>query len=131
MPKLTIVTDQGEKTVDPKADNRLVLAIEEQGVPIGHRCGGNAHCTTCRVEVLEGEPDTMTRAEYELLKARDLLGQVRLSCQLIVDRDLKVKPLMTVESQGWPDPGQTPEPTVEPDQTRIPRAELEKGSAPS
>ena len=38
MPKLTI----DGKTYEVEAGKRLVLAIEELGVNIGHRCGGNA-----------------------------------------------------------------------------------------
>ena len=41
---------------------RLVLAIEGCSVDIGHRCGGHARCTTCRVRFIDGEPQTMTRA---------------------------------------------------------------------
>src|SRR5215207_9537267 len=105
MPKLTIVSDGNERTVDVPDNQRLVLAIESQGVPIGHRCGGNARCTTCRVEVLEGEPDTMTRAEYDILNSRELYGQVRLSCQLVADHPMKVHPMMTKDNQTWPDTG--------------------------
>lgn len=127
MPKLTIVEGQNERTADVPENQRLVLAIEAQGVKIGHRCGGNARCTTCRVEVLDGEPDTMTKAEYEILMAREVYGQVRLSCQLVADRDMRVRPLMTQETQNWPDTGPTPEPTVQPDPQRFPKDELERG----
>lgn len=127
MPKLTIVTDDGEQTVDVQPDARLVLAIEDQGVRIGHRCGGHARCTTCRVDVLDGEPETMTRAEYGLLTARGLYGRVRLACQLVADRDMRVRPLMTQESEGWRDTGPAPEPTVTPDPRRYSKAELEAG----
>ena len=129
MPKLTIVTDGGEQTVDVPADRRLVLAIEEQGVNIGHRCGGNARCTTCQVDVLAGEPDEMTAAEYAVLTTRGLYGQVRLACQLVTDRDMHVRPRMTRESQGWPDSGPAPEPTVTPEARWLPKSELETGAA--
>ena len=40
---------------------RLVLAIEQDaGVDVLHACGGNARCTTCRVEFIDGEPQRMT-----------------------------------------------------------------------
>jgi ferredoxin len=38
MPRLTI---QG-KTYEVEQGKRLVLAIEQSGIRIGHRCGGNA-----------------------------------------------------------------------------------------
>jgi ferredoxin len=129
MPKLTIVTSDGDTVVDVPSDARLVLAIEEAGVGIGHRCGGNARCTTCQVEVLEGEPEVMTAAEYAVLTARDLYGKVRLACQLVCDRDLRVRPVMTTANQDWPNPGPAPEPTVTPEAHWVPRTELEAGEA--
>ena len=71
MPKLEIV---GESTVEVEAGTRLVNAIEAAGVDIGHRCGGNAACTTCRVEIESGEPARMTRAEKEKLEEKELLA---------------------------------------------------------
>lgn len=122
MPRLTI----DGRTADVPEGQRLVLAIEAQGVNIGHRCGGYARCTTCRVEFISGEPDTMTKAEYAMLKRRGLLGQVRLSCQLLCDRDMSVRPLMTLENQGWQDTGPTPEPVVTPEARWYPKDELER-----
>jgi len=127
MPKLTI----DGQAHDVAAGKRLVLAIEEAGVHIGHRCGGNARCTTCRVEFQSGEPSTFTKAEWDKLKERDLLGQFRLSCQIVCDHDMAVHPAMTLESQasaGWTDTGPAPEATVTPEAAWVQRAELEKGS---
>jgi len=122
MPKLTVDGRTGEV---PEG-RRLVLAIEEQGVNIGHRCGGKARCTTCRVEFLSGEPDAMTKAEYKRLKARELLGQYRLACQIVVDYDMSVHASMTLESEGWTDTGPTPDPTVMPEARWYSREELER-----
>ncbi len=129
MTTLTIVTEDGERTADVPNDRRLVLAIEEQGIEIGHRCGGNARCTTCQVEVLDGEPDEMTAAEYAVLTRRGLYGTVRLACQLVCNRDMRVRPLMTKASAGWSDTGPTPDPTVTPEARWYPRAELEAAAA--
>jgi len=125
MPRLTV----DGRTADVPDGQRLVLAIEAQGVNIGHRCGGYARCTTCRVEFLDGEPDTMTEAEYAILKTRALLGQYRLSCQIVCDRDMSVRPGMTRESAGWDDTGPTPEPTVTPEAAWYPKEELERGDS--
>lgn len=125
MPKLTI---DGRAT-EVQDGQRLVLAIEGQGVPIGHRCGGFARCTTCRVEFLEGEPQTMTRAEYAILKTRELLGQVRLSCQIVCDHDMAVHPVMTKDNQTWDSTGPAPEPTVTPEAEWFPKDEVERLAA--
>ncbi len=117
------------KTVQVPEGKRLVLAIEEAGVNIGHRCGGYARCTTCRVEMLSGEPDTMTRGEYAKLRERELLGQYRLSCQIICDHEMHVRPVMTLENQDWTDTGPPLEPVVTPEAVWYPREQLERESA--
>ena len=124
MPKLTV----NDKTFDVPDGKRLVLAIEQTGVNIGHRCGGFARCTTCRVEFESGEPGMMTRAEYNKLVERDLFGQARLSCQVVCDHDMSVRPLMTRESEGWPDTGPAPEVTVTPEAEWYPIEELKKAA---
>jgi ferredoxin len=112
VPKLE-VEDVG--AFDVEEGKRLVLAIEEDaGVDILHRCGSYAKCTTCRIEYLEGEPERMTKAEHEVLENRDLLGQVRLSCQAVCDHDVKVRVLMTVTSTGLDGPGPKPELEITP-----------------
>ena len=111
MPKLTV---EGYETFDVQAAKRLVLAIEQDvGVDVMHACGGNARCTTCRVEFIEGEPSKMTAAEKERLAARGLAG-VRLSCQILCDHDMAVRAISRLEGTGRPDSGPTPEETITP-----------------
>ena len=111
MPKLTV---EGYGTFEVPADKRLVLAIEQDvEVDIMHACGGNARCTTCRVEFIEGEPTRMTVAEKERLAARALTG-VRLSCQILCDHDMTVRAISRLEGTGRPDPGRTPETSLTP-----------------
>src|SRR5215207_6696262 len=107
MPKLTV---EGYAPVDVETGKRLVLAIEQDArVDVLHACGGNARCTTCRVEFIEGEPDRMTAAEKRVLEARGLTG-VRLSCQIVCDHDIAVRAISRLEGSGRPDPGPTPQP---------------------
>ena len=111
MPKLTV---EGFQTVDVDEDKRLVLAIEQNaGVDILHACGGNARCTTCRVEFISGEPASMTRAEKMKLEEKGLSG-IRLSCQIVCDHDMAVRAISRLEGSGRPDPGKTPEATIQP-----------------
>lgn len=111
MPKLTV---EGFQSVDVEPGKRLVLAIEQDaGVDILHACGGNARCTTCRVEFVDGEPSRMTKAEKAKLEERGLAG-IRLSCQIACDQDMTVRAISRLEGSGRPDPGKTPEPTIQP-----------------
>ena len=122
MPKLTVDGNSAEYD----SDKRLVLAIEELGVQVGHRCGGIGRCTTCRVTFVSGEPEEMTRAEYDKLKEKDLLGQARLSCQLTCSQDMEVTALMTLDSvEAWTDTGPAPAPEVKPEARWFPKSELE------
>jgi ferredoxin len=122
MPHITV----DQQTFEVSEGKRLVLAIEEDaGVHIGHRCGGFARCTTCRVQFHSGEPDTMTRAEFNKLQERELYGSYRLSCQIVCDHDMQVQPVMTLENQDWTDTGPPPEVTVTPEARWYPIAELE------
>jgi ferredoxin len=111
MPKLTV---EGFPTVDVEDGKRLVRAIEQDaGVDVLHACGGNARCTTCRVEFIEGEPPRMTVAERQVLTAKGVTG-ARLSCQIICDHDMTVRAISRLTGSGRPDPGPTPEPYITP-----------------
>jgi ferredoxin len=111
MPKLTV---ESYGTFDVADNKRLVLAIEQDAkVDILHACGGNARCTTCRVEFIDGEPSAMTTAEKERLEQKGLSG-VRLSCQIVCDHDMSVRAISRLEGSGRPDPGRTPEDTIQP-----------------
>jgi len=111
MPRLSV---EGFTPVDVESGKRLVLAIEQDAhVDILHACGGNARCTTCRIEFISGEPQRMTRAEKTRLEERGLTG-VRLSCQIVCDHDMSVRAISRLAGSGRPDPGKTPEPTIQP-----------------
>ena len=111
MPKLTV---EGFPTVEVESGKRLVLAIEQDAhVDVLHACGGNARCTTCRVEFIDGEPTKWTAAERQVLAARSVSG-VRLSCQIQCDHDMTVRAVSRLEGSGRPDPGPTPLPDITP-----------------
>lgn len=109
------ITLRDGRSFDAPDDKRLVLAIEDFGVEILHRCGGFAQCTTCRVSFLDGEPDRMTVAELERLRARDIFGQFRLSCQILCDHDMRVEPVFTLSNSDFSEPGKRPADHITPD----------------
>lgn len=115
----------GDQEAEYGDGKRLVLAIEDMGVNIGHRCGGQARCTTCRVQFISGEPSTMTIAEYEKLGERELRGEWRLSCQILLAQEMEVEVGMTLESEGWSDTGPRPDDQVQPTAEWFPIEELE------
>ena len=111
MPKLT-VEGVGEFTV-PEG-KRLVLALEDEAkIDQLHACGGNARCTTCRVEFVSGEPEKMTVSEKQVLAARGLNG-VRLSCQILCDHDMSVRAISRLAGSGRKDAGARPAEEIHP-----------------
>ncbi len=105
---MSTLTVEGYGTFEIADGKRLVKAIEQDAkVDILHACGGNARCTTCRVEFIAGEPEQMTVAEKERLAARGLTG-IRLSCQILCDHDMTVRAVSRLEGSGRPDPGPAP-----------------------
>jgi len=101
MPRIEAETAGGVREFEAGAGRKLVLAIEDAGVDILHRCGGNAKCTTCRVEVLEGDAGEMRELERNRLALEmGLAENVRLSCQVRVQDDLKVRVVNQVSTRG-------------------------------
>ncbi|MBA4062243.1 MAG: (2Fe-2S)-binding protein [Isosphaera sp.] len=118
MPKLTI---EGVGDSDVPAGKRLVLALtDEAGVDQLHACGGNARCTTCRVEFVAGEPDQMTEAEKQVLAAKGLTD-VRLSCQIACDADMTVKVISRLTGSGRADAGKRPADDITPPPVWVPK----------
>lgn len=114
MPSLTV---QGQGTFDVPEGKRLVLAlVDEAHVDQLHACGGNARCTTCRVQFLEGEPDRMTQAEKSILTERGLTAHqgLRLSCQILCDNNMSVRAVSRLAGSGRADSGKRPADEIQP-----------------
>ena len=111
MPKLNV---EGVGEFEVPAGKRLVLALEDEaGIDQLHACGGQARCTTCRVEFIEGEPAKMTVAEKNVLAAKGLSG-VRLSCQIQCDQDMTVRANSRLAGSGRADAGKRPADEIQP-----------------
>ncbi|MFC4322194.1 2Fe-2S iron-sulfur cluster-binding protein [Litchfieldia salsa] len=105
MPTVTVL---GEKSFEVEKGTKLVLALEDHGISVLHRCGGKAKCTSCRVEVLEGDFEDLSNIEKNAFAQKGIEDNLRLSCQVRVEGDVTVRPIMTVESSGL-DAGPRPE----------------------
>ena len=112
VPKLTV---DGVGEFEVPDQKRLVLALtDEAKVDQLHACGGNARCTTCKVEFVSGEPDADdAAAEKAVLAAKGLTG-VRLSCQIVCDHDMEVKVVSRLAGSGRADAGKRPSEIVRP-----------------
>ncbi len=97
------ISPKGFDTFEVTEGTKLALALEQNGVDISHRCGGQAKCTTCRVSI-EGDDPAMGEVERLSLEEDGVLGQFRLSCQIRVACDMELEVLMLASAQGW-EPG--------------------------
>jgi ferredoxin len=114
MPKLTV---EGAGTFEVAQGKRLVNALTDDAkVDQLHACGGNARCTTCRVEFVSGEPEKMTQAEKDVAAARGLLAMpgVRLSCQIACENDMTVRAISRLAGSGRADAGKRPADEIAP-----------------
>ena len=101
MANIQAETATGTVETDAPLGKKLVLALEDAGIDILHRCGGNARCTTCRVEIREGDPGEMGELERNRLAVEaELAPNTRLSCQIRVSNDLKVRVINQVSVRG-------------------------------
>ncbi len=105
MPQITV---DGGKSLEAPVGKKLVLALEDGGVDILHRCGGIARCTTCRVEVVSGIVSPMGVEEREALETPDMIEKYRLSCQIRVESDMNIKVWGLASDKGMT-PGSRPE----------------------
>lgn len=106
MPKLSV---EGVGEFEVAESKKLVLALlDDAKIDQLHACGGNAKCTTCRVEFVSGEPP-MSDLERTVLEAKGLLGQARLSCQIRCTQDMSVRATSRFSGSGRKDSGKRPE----------------------
>lgn len=94
-----IVNDQKELTVP--VGGSLLSALGNNGIYVSSACGGGGTCGLCRVRVLEGGGAPRPTEQTHLSRS-DVREGERLSCQVPVKRDMKVKvPEEVFESRRW------------------------------
>ncbi len=93
MPRVSFLHPEGRSgEVEPNLT--LLEAAKALGFELNHDCGGNASCTTCRVEVQMGE-DNLSEIDFDEqdLLDREALSEPwhRLGCQARVLGDVVVR----------------------------------------
>ena len=99
MPRVTFLHPEG-KSGEVSEGLSLLEVAEQLGFPLNHDCGGNASCTTCRVDVIAGE-ENLSDIDFD---EQDLLDREamtepyhRLGCQARVFGDVIVQ----VPEEKW------------------------------
>ena len=99
MPRITFIHPEG-KSGEVQENLTLLEAADVLGFPLNHECGGNASCSTCRVEVMVGG-ENLSEIDFE---EQDMLDRealtepyYRLGCQARILGDVMVQ----VREEKW------------------------------
>ena len=93
MPRITFIHPQG-LSGEVEKNTSILDASKALGFPLTHDCGGNASCTTCRVEVESGgeQLSEVDFDEQDLLDRENLTEAFhRLGCQARIQGDVVVR----------------------------------------
>src|SRR5687767_14072168 len=111
MPRVTFLYPES-KSGEVEVNTSLLEASKMIGFALNHDCGGNASCTTCRVEVQVGA-ENLSEIDFDEqdLLDREALSEPwhRLGCQARVLGDVVVR----VPEQKWEAPGSVDQEKVE------------------
>ena len=84
------ITINDQKTIATPVGGKLLGALGDVGISIPSPCGGGGTCGQCRVKVLEGGGSILPTETSHITK-REAGGGERLSCQVGVKQDMKVR----------------------------------------
>ncbi|MBO9470227.1 NADH:ubiquinone reductase (Na(+)-transporting) subunit F [Endozoicomonas sp. G2_2] len=80
----------GEKTIKAPVGAKLLGALADSKLYVSSACGGGGTCAQCKVKVLEGGGSILPTEETHINKREAREGD-RLSCQVTVKQDMKIK----------------------------------------
>jgi Na+-transporting NADH:ubiquinone oxidoreductase subunit F len=83
--------NEGQRTLTAPEGTTLLSALSSGDIFIPSACGGRAVCGLCKVTILEGELDPIQQNERFHLTEEEITGNVRLSCQVKITHNLKIR----------------------------------------
>ncbi|MBU1565271.1 MAG: NADH:ubiquinone reductase (Na(+)-transporting) subunit F [Proteobacteria bacterium] len=98
--EVTIEVNENKK-FQVRPGGKLLTTLSDQGVILSSACGGGGSCGQCRCIVQEGGGSILP-TEKSQINNRDAKLGMRLSCQVAVKRDLKIKvPTEALDAKKW------------------------------
>ena len=89
------------KIFEAKPGGKLLTTLADEGIFLSSACGGGGSCGQCRCIVTEGGGSILP-TEKGQINNREAKQGMRLSCQVAVKRDMKIKvPTSALEAKKW------------------------------
>ena len=85
-----VINDDPEKSLEVPTGTTLLSALTGNDILLPSACGGKGSCGLCKCRVEEGGRDIMP-TELAHLNRTEKQNQVRLSCQLKIKEDMKIR----------------------------------------
>ena len=85
-----VINDDTEKSIEAPVGTTLLAALSQNDILLPSACGGKGSCGVCKCKVEEGGRDILP-TELAHLNRNEKLNQIRLSCQVKVKEDMKIR----------------------------------------
>jgi len=84
------VTVNDDRVLAMPVGGKLMQGLADQGILIASACGGGGTCGQCKVQVLSGG-GAILPTETSQINKREATDHYRLSCQVAVKQDMKIR----------------------------------------
>ena len=88
-----IFSQTDNKIIDASTDDTILEAALKANINYVHVCGGNARCSTCRVDIVKGLNNCLPRNKKERLLSEQLgfPQNIRLACQTKIKGNITIR----------------------------------------
>ena len=95
----------GGKKIQISSVDSLLNGLLKAGISIPHKCGGKAHCGTCRIRIISGKEtlSPIQPRERKRLEAASLTEEFRLACQAHTSGDVEIEIVSSKMDRDTPD----------------------------
>ena len=85
-----VINEDPDKSIQTPTGTTLLAALTQNNVLLPSACGGKGSCGVCKCKVTDGGRDILP-TELAHLSRNEKLDNIRLSCQLKVREDMKIR----------------------------------------
>ena len=85
-----VINEDPDKSIQTPTGTTLLEALSQNNVLLPSACGGKGSCGVCKCKVTDGGRDILP-TELAHLSRNEKLDNIRLSCQLKVREDMKIR----------------------------------------